>query len=111
MSAPAQQPNAAGPISDKDVGDWKNRFNEVLAKPGEVVNSKSPEGAQPWNESFFGCFSPIDLCCITYCVPCLTFGKTHHRVRKSATLEGYEPVNTSVSDRPWLPCSSCTLHV
>jgi hypothetical protein len=38
---------------------------------------------------------------ITYCVPCVTFGKTHHRTRKDATMAGYEPINTSV--RPSLP--------
>jgi hypothetical protein len=100
MSAPAQTTTSTGAINDKDVADWKSRFNEVLAKPGDVVNSKSPATAQPWHESFFGCFSPIDLCCMTYCLPCLTFGKTHHRLRKDANLAGYEPINTSVS---WLP--------
>lgn len=94
MSAPAQP--STGPINDQDVNEWKIRLNEVLAKPGEVVNSKSPESAQPWYESFFGCFSPIDLCCMTYCLPCVTFGKTHHRLRKDANLVGYEPINTSV---------------
>jgi len=32
---------------------------------------------------------------ITYCVPCVTFGKTHHRTRKNGNMEGYEPINTS----------------
>ena len=34
---------------------------------------------------------------ITCCVPCVTFGKTHHRSRKDADLEGYTPVNATVS--------------
>ncbi len=96
MAAPAPAQNPNSPINDKDVDDWKNRFNEVLAKPGEHINSKSPEGAQEWTTPFFGCFSPIDLCLMTWCVPCVTFGKTHHRLRKQGNLEGYEPVNTSV---------------
>lgn len=94
MSAPAP---TSGPINDHDVAEWKDRLNVVLAKPSEVVNSKSPATAQPWHESFFGCFSPIDLCCMTYCLPCVTFGKTHHRLRKDVNLAGYEPINTSVS--------------
>lgn len=93
--ATAQQSN--GPIDDRDVQDWTKRFNEVLAKPSEVVNSRSPPGAQPWFSSFFGCFNPLDLCLMTYCLPCVTFGKTHHRLHKSGTLDGYEPINTSVS--------------
>ncbi|EON96358.1 putative plac8 family protein [Phaeoacremonium minimum UCRPA7] len=95
--APAQAPAHAstGPINDHDIEDWKRRVNEVLAKPGDVVKSKSPESAGGWNNSFFGCFNPIDLCLITWCLPCVTFGKTHHRVRKDPKLQGYEPINTS----------------
>ncbi|KAH7038030.1 PLAC8 family-domain-containing protein [Microdochium trichocladiopsis] len=86
---------ANGPINDADIEDWKKRFNEVLAKPSEHVNSKSPATAQSWTNSLFGCFSPIDLCCMTWCLPCVTFGKTHHRVRKNGSMEGWEPINTS----------------
>ncbi|ORY66186.1 PLAC8 family-domain-containing protein [Pseudomassariella vexata] len=93
MAASAQ--NSNGPISDEDINDWKNRFNEVLAKPNDHVNSKSPEGSQPWTNSLFGCFNPIDLCLMTWCLPCVTFGKTHHRIRKDANLQGYDPINTS----------------
>ncbi len=93
---------ANGPLDDKDVDHWKTRINDVLARPGEHVNSKSAEDSQSWNSTFFGCFDPIDLCLMTYCVPCVTFGKTHHRVHKNGNLEGYEPINTTV----WLPFSS-----
>lgn len=95
MSTPAATQPSSGPINDTDVNEWKGRLNEVLAKPSEVINSKSPATAQPWHESFFGCLSPIDLCCMSYCCPCVTFGKTHHRLRKDPNLAGYEPINTS----------------
>jgi Cys-rich protein (TIGR01571 family) len=94
MAAPAPAANQ-GPINDKDMEHWKSRINEVLAKPSEHVNSKSPETAQPFHNGFFSCLSPIDLCLFTYCLPCVTFGKTHHRLHKSANLEGYEPINTT----------------
>ncbi|KAG8676385.1 hypothetical protein FPOAC1_002388 [Fusarium poae] len=96
MAAPVQK-NAQnnGPIDHNDLNEWKGRFNDVLARPSEHVNSKSPETSQPWQNSFFGCFSPISLCAITCCVPCVTFGKTHHRLQKNSNLQGYEPVNTS----------------
>lgn len=101
MAAPAPAPaqtntHNSGPIDHNDLEEWKSRFNDVLARPSEHVNSKSPETSQPWQNSFFGCFSPISLCAITCCVPCVTFGKTHHRLQKNKNLEGYEPVNTSV---------------
>jgi hypothetical protein len=97
--APTPAPAAAaanGPIDQADLDDWKNRFNDVLSRSGEVVNSKSAETAQSWSAGFFDCFNPIDTCLITYCLPCITFGKTHHRVRKNGSLQGYEPINTSV---------------
>lgn len=97
VPAPAHAHASTGPINDQDIEDWKRRVNEVLAKPGDVVKSKSPASAGGWSNSFFGCFNPIDLCLITWCLPCVTFGKTHHRVRKDAKLQGYEPINTSVS--------------
>ncbi|KAL2207925.1 PLAC8 family protein [Sarocladium strictum] len=90
-----QQTTQGGPINDQDVNDWKNRFNDVLARPSEHLNSRSNEGAQSWFSSFFSCFSPVDTCLITCCVPCVTFGKTHHRLRKNGNLDGYEPINTS----------------
>ncbi|KAL1858089.1 hypothetical protein Daus18300_010090 [Diaporthe australafricana] len=100
MSAPAYSQTApqqasSGPIDNRDVDDWTQRFNAVLAKPSEHVKSASPATAQPWHNSLFGCCSPIDLCLITYCLPCVTFGKTHHRLRKNGRMEGYEPINTS----------------
>ncbi|UKZ65060.1 uncharacterized protein TrAtP1_006262 [Trichoderma atroviride] len=97
VQAPVQSsaPAHSSPISDADVNHWKDHFNDVLSRPGEHINSKSPAGAGKWSTSLFDCFSPIDTCLITCWVPCLTFGKTHHRIHKSGTLEGYEPVNTS----------------
>ncbi|KAK0616721.1 PLAC8 family-domain-containing protein [Immersiella caudata] len=97
MSAPAPHagPQKPGPLSDADMDDWKTRINDVLARPSEHVNSKSPESSQPWANSFFGCFNPIDLCLMTWCIPCVTFGKTHHRLKKGNNMEGYEPINTS----------------
>lgn len=80
-------------VNDKDVAEWKDRFNGVLARPAEHVNHTSSGGS--WLSSFFGCCDPIDLCLMTYCLPCVTFGKTHHRLRKDPALQGYEPINTS----------------
>ena len=95
--APAATHAAApGPIDNADIDGWTQRFNKAFAKPSETLNSKSPEHAQPWHAGLFDCFNPIDLCLISCCVPCVTFGKTHHRVHKNGSLEGYEPINTSV---------------
>ncbi|QDS72097.1 hypothetical protein FKW77_003431 [Venturia effusa] len=92
-----QQPVAGakpGPIDQKDIADWTERFNAALADTSQIT-APGPTSARPWISSFFGCFSPIDLCCMTYCLPCVTFGKTHHRTRKNGNMDGYEPINTS----------------
>ena len=104
MTAPQQQhqsPAAApaaqqGPLSDADVSDWMGRLNDLLARPSEHLNSRSPDGARPWYASLFGCFSPLDTCLVGYFLPCVVFGRTYHRLRKSPRLEGYEPINTTV---------------
>jgi hypothetical protein len=107
MAAPQHQqpaaPQQGGPVNNDDVAEWTARFNDVLARPGDYVNSKSPASAQPWYTSFFGCFSPIDTCLLTWCCPCVVFGRTHHRLRKNANMEGFEPINTSVRSPPPSP--------
>ncbi|PNY24070.1 Protein PLANT CADMIUM RESISTANCE 2 [Tolypocladium capitatum] len=101
VPAPAPGTNAPaaghnnGPIDEQDLNDWKARFNDVLARPSEHINSKSPETSQAWHAGFFDCFNPIDTCLVTYFLPCVTFGKTHHRLRKNGDLVGWEPINTS----------------
>ncbi|KAJ9628313.1 hypothetical protein H2204_009288 [Knufia peltigerae] len=81
-------------VDQNDVNDWVNRFNATLADSTLVTAPSAPD-ARPWAESFFGCFMPIDTCLITCCVPCITFGKTHHRVRKHGDMESYNCVNAS----------------
>jgi hypothetical protein len=101
MAAQQQQPQqqqleAQGPINDADVAEWKARFNDLFARPSEHIKSKSPESAQPWKIPFFEFWKPRETTLLAWYVPCVVFGRTHHRLRKSPTLEGYEPINTSV---------------
>ncbi|EXJ72048.1 uncharacterized protein A1O5_04551 [Cladophialophora psammophila CBS 110553] len=91
-TAPA--PAQAGVIDQNDVNDWVKRFNEALAD-STTVTAPAAQDARPWHSSFFGCFAPIDTCFITCCVPCVTFGKTHHRSRKHGNMEGYNFINAS----------------
>jgi hypothetical protein len=58
----AAPPAKAGPVDNKDVEEWKNRFNHVLGNAGEVVNSKASADAGDWSSGFFGCCNPIDTC-------------------------------------------------
>ncbi|KAF1998021.1 hypothetical protein P154DRAFT_440066 [Amniculicola lignicola CBS 123094] len=83
----------SGVIDQKEINDWVQRAKTDLNN--KKWSSASPVDAREYKNSFWGCFSPPDLCCITCCLPCVTFGKTHHRLRKNANMEGYETVNTS----------------
>lgn len=98
MSYPADKPSATRALlDDTDVQFWTDALNDVAARPAEVLMSASPEGAGSWFTSFFSCLDPFDECAVTYCLPAVTFGKTHHRMTKDVNLAGYKPVNTSVS--------------
>jgi len=92
MAAP-QQNTASTAVHPDDVNSWIARFKDTINKPDTIT--KPTTGPNSWSNSFFGCFSPIDTCLITCCCPCITFGKTHHRLRKSPTLEGYSPLNAT----------------
>ena len=47
--------------------------------PRETANAPAQEAApaapSDWAVGKFSCFDDMGLCCITYFVPCLTFGK------------------------------------
>jgi len=90
-AAAAPQTTAHG---DDDAADWINRIKAVAAKP-EILTAPPPQGAVPWHNRMVEFFDPVDTCLVTWCCPCVTFGKTHHRLRKDANMVGYSPVNTS----------------
>ncbi|KAL6865486.1 hypothetical protein ACO1O0_001580 [Amphichorda felina] len=91
----SQPQAAAGPIDQKDIDHWMGKFNSSLADVNGTVNNQSSAGASAWSNNFWAFISPIDTCLVTWCCPCVTFGKTHHRLHKDANLEGYSPINTS----------------
>ena len=91
--------NNNGPIDHNDIEHWTKRLNTALGDASGTIHQKSAPDARNWSNAFFGCCSPIDTCLVTYCCPCVTFGKTHHRMHKNQNLEGYQAVNTSVRFR------------
>ncbi|KAI0154246.1 PLAC8 family-domain-containing protein [Xylariaceae sp. FL1272] len=96
MSANTGKQSAARALlDDADVQFWTDALNEVAENPAASLMSSSPAGAGSWFTSFFSCLDPFDECLVTWCLPSVTFGKTHHRMNKGANLVGYKPVNTS----------------
>lgn len=109
----SNQNKANGVVDQADVNDWISRFNAAVAD-STIITAPAVDNAQPWHSPFFGCLTPINTCkkvmhgpsrgreltvrtgAITCCVPCVTFGKTHHRSRKDAKLQGYSCINATV---------------
>ncbi|MCJ1475077.1 hypothetical protein MMC13_003737 [Lambiella insularis] len=99
----AQQYNAQ---PNDDVNDWINRVKDVVAKP-ETVTAPAPANATPWHERMLSFFDPIDTCAITCCCPGITFGKTHHRLRKDPNLREWSPINASCGMWYIVACFGC----
>jgi Cys-rich protein (TIGR01571 family) len=52
------------------------------------------EEGDPWQSSILGCFDDCGDCLVGWCCPCILYGKTDHRMKRSPTLEGYSVFNT-----------------
>ncbi|KAF2034552.1 PLAC8-domain-containing protein [Setomelanomma holmii] len=83
--------STSGLFSPAEIASWKAKFNAAL-EPGKLSSKTT---GRPWSANFWGCFAPIDLCAITCCFPCVTFGKVAHRMDHNGDMSGYEPLNTS----------------
>jgi len=93
MAAPQQQSQPMEKSEmQKDIDHWTGRLNHAAANSHTVTDI---QGDAPWSSGFFECFNPIDTCLMTWCCPCVTFGRTHHRLHKDANLAGYSAVNAS----------------
>lgn len=52
---------------------------------------------QSWLSSFWDCFSPCGLACQACWVPCVTHGKTAHRLSNHGNMDDYSCCNGNVS--------------
>ncbi|KAF1941422.1 PLAC8-domain-containing protein [Clathrospora elynae] len=48
---------------------------------------------RPWTTSLWSCFDPHELCCLTLFCPCVTCGKTYHRLDHDGDTSTYDPLN------------------
>lgn len=105
VQAPYQDPHQTphqGPYSPPAPahGPLDSREDKAFDQPHQLQHA-SARGLEDgkWHESYCAFCSPIDLCLITWCLPCLTFGKTHHRLRWGNDMENYEALNASVREK------------
>lgn len=98
-----QQP-IHGPLDNSEVAQWNQHPDQAIATPSRQLHESSVKGPDPgkWHAPYCGFCSPIDLSLITWCLPCLTFGQTHHRLRWGGNMESYEPLNSSVIQKQFL---------
>ncbi|KAF2475457.1 PLAC8-domain-containing protein [Lindgomyces ingoldianus] len=48
---------------------------------------------QDWHHSGASCCTPFGTCLLSWCCPCITYGRTHHRVRFDGSMQGYSCCN------------------
>ncbi len=48
----------------------------------EPNHRRGPQGPQEWNNSLCGCFSDMSSCCMTWCCPCVQYGKNYEKVHR-----------------------------
>ncbi|PSN71964.1 PLAC8-domain-containing protein [Corynespora cassiicola Philippines] len=50
---------------------------------------------QEWHNNGSACCTPFGTCMLSWCCPCIQYGKTSHRHEHNGTLEGYSCCNGS----------------
>ncbi|KAE9974919.1 hypothetical protein EG327_008623 [Venturia inaequalis] len=48
---------------------------------------------QEWSASGVDCCSPFTSCLLSWCVPCIQYGRVHHRLHKDSQLKGWSVFN------------------
>ncbi|KAK0385800.1 hypothetical protein NLU13_6977 [Sarocladium strictum] len=66
-----------------------------MASMSQSQLGPSRNDGQNWVTSLWSCCSPVGLCCMTCWLPCITYGKTDHRLRNNGNLEGYSCCNSA----------------
>lgn len=96
--SPQSPQSPPGPHNSRGMADYSQQSPQPLLSPAHQHHGPPSDGLAPgkWHESYCGCCSPFDLCCVTWWCPCFTFGKTHHRLRAGNNMERYETCNSSV---------------
>ncbi|CBX98514.1 hypothetical protein IAQ61_007857 [Plenodomus lingam] len=74
----------------------------AITKLDKAINedlraSKTQSGTEgrAWKTSLWACCTPWDLAILTMCCPCITFGKTFHRLQNDGDMSGYEQINAA----------------
>ncbi|KAH7130140.1 PLAC8 family-domain-containing protein [Dendryphion nanum] len=59
---------------------------------------------QEWHHSGSSCCSPFSTCLLSWCCPCIVYGRTKHRVKNDGNMQGYSCCNMSCCAFTGLSC-------
>ncbi|ORY14045.1 PLAC8 family-domain-containing protein [Clohesyomyces aquaticus] len=48
---------------------------------------------EDWHHSGSSCCSPFGTCMLSWCCPCITYGRAHHRIKSDGNMQGYSACN------------------
>jgi len=64
-------------------GTASNVHREQGAMDVNRGHSRIPSGPREWKNSLCGCFDDMGSCCLTWCCPCIQYGKNYEKVHNS----------------------------
>ncbi|PSR83198.1 hypothetical protein BD289DRAFT_483456 [Coniella lustricola] len=86
-----QEASSVGPTGDESV---LQRSLTADLEHGDQQGLRDPGLSSPvFHEPYCGFCAPFSLCLTTCCLPCVTYGKTKHRLRFGNDMERYESCN------------------
>ncbi|KAF2204333.1 PLAC8-domain-containing protein [Delitschia confertaspora ATCC 74209] len=50
---------------------------------------------QEWHHSGAACCSPFSTCLLSWCCPCILYGRAHHRVKSNGNMQNYSCTNSA----------------
>ncbi|KAF2726887.1 PLAC8-domain-containing protein, partial [Polyplosphaeria fusca] len=59
---------------------------------------------QEWKNKSSDCCTPMSSCCLAWWCPCISYGRTHHRVKFDDDMKGYSCCNFSCVAYTSLTC-------
>ncbi|KAL4962049.1 PLAC8 family protein [Aspergillus stella-maris] len=78
-----------------------------MATESTATPTPVPASGRNWSYSFWEFWTPIDICLMGWCCPCILFGKTQARI-EDPSLANYSPVNENCLI--WCGLYCCSLN-
>lgn len=87
----ASVPAAVAPMSQTPAPGYETRDEKLVTGP--VAHGHGAAAGNEWTQGFFDCCRPADLCCMTFCCPCITYGRNYERMKNPAIRQKPDSAN------------------